>query len=75
MKELTKREFRQGANAWGKPMGCYHQTFVIDSSDVYKTRENYLGFGYKSHKFTPQDVGKTISVMSDTNGWTCWVFK
>lgn len=62
------------ANALGKYTTCIHTHYEIELEDVGKVRDHYLGYKHKSLQLTRRDVGRTINVMTDGSGWTCWDF-
>ena len=73
MKQVTEKELKTGANAWGRPTTWMEERFEIEASDIGTRRDHYLGFNHRSHTLTHSDVGKTIVVYTSP-GWTCWVF-
>lgn len=74
MKQIGEPRKVTAPNALGKNSTCWHTTYEIEASDVNVVRENYLGFRHRSLKLTHEDVGRTIIVMTDGTGWTCWSF-
>ena len=48
--------------------------FEVEPSDVGLSREHYLGYQCKSHKFAQDDVGQVIEVRSQGTGYTTWFF-
>lgn len=75
MKQIGETRKVTAPNALGQYSTCWHTTYEIEASDANVVRENYLGFRHRSLKFTRGDVGRSIIVMTDGTGWTCWSFK
>lgn len=74
MKQLTEKVCKlETLLVGGQDMIC-RQRFEVEESDIGVVRPHYGGHNYKALKFTRSDVGKSIEVMTDGRGWTCWGF-
>jgi hypothetical protein len=73
MKKITEPKRVTAANAWGRDATCTHQEFQVETDDVGKTREHFLGYNHRSYTFHHHDIGRHINVQSSP-GWTCWYF-
>jgi len=74
MRKLTEKQLTRRNNAWGGCDDIYVQRFEVTTEDINTRKPHWGGKNHKTCQFTHRDVGKTIEVMSDDKGWTCWSF-